>query len=305
MKMWNGYFGAWLLLIGLLIMVAGCAQEDETSDRLTVFVSVLPQAYLAQAVGGPAVEVHTLVGPGHSPATYEPTPRQMAKLERASVYFRIGVPFEAAIIPKLAQTERGMVIEDMRQGIDLLPLEHHHHPGGHTEDCGGELDPHAWLDPAAASIMVGNVAAALAKIDAPRAESYRRRADSLKLELDDLDHEIRSFLAPLQGQKMYVYHPAYGYFAQAYGLVQVPVEIEGKEPGGRGLTGFLEQARADSVTTIFVQPQFSDAAVTTLAHELGASIVSLDPLAFDYFSGLRATAEAIATALSDQSAAGE
>jgi zinc transport system substrate-binding protein len=296
---------------------------------LTVAVSIAPQAWFVERIGGADVETLVLVGAGQSPATFDPAPRLMVRLAGADAYLTIGVPMENSLLSHLQRTLPRLRIFDLREGIDLVPLGESasaldvdpseaassrdaeaRAEDGHGEDHGhghehGELDPHVWLSPALARTLARNVCAALCELRPAGAEGFRRRLAELDAELVALDQELTTRLAPLRGREMLVYHPAFGYFAAAYGLRQMAVEQGGLAPSARHLARILEFARARDLGTIFVQPQFSESSARALAREAGLAIAVLDPLARDYPGNLRAIAATVREALLGQSAAPE
>jgi zinc transport system substrate-binding protein len=301
----------WPLLLSLRLLLvafavaafgprAGCRENGE---KTTVFVSILPQVYFVERVGGPYVEVEVLVPPGQSPATYGPTAGQMVRLSNAKVLFTIGVPFEKAFLPKLASTHPDLRVVDTRARVELRPMSEEHAHG--DEDERGPRDPHIWLDPKRVKIQAKTIHDELVRIDPGHAEGYRANLESFHEELDALDAKIAKILAPFKGRAFYVFHPTYGYFAERYGLQQVAVETEGKEPGPKHLASLIDRAKRDGVKAIFVQPQFSHSSAKTIAREIGGEVVTLDPLAKDYIRNLERMAEELRQALSGPGPAGQ
>ena len=258
---------------------------------VSVCVSIPPQAYVVKQIGGERVSVEVLVEPGQSPATYDPTPAQMAALDDADVYFRIGVPFEDALMARISASMPDLHVVDLRQGIELLPIS------GHGEQAGGSehasMDPHTWLDPRLVATQAETIRSQLARLDPDGAATYSMNLEALGAELAHLDMQVAELLAPVKGRRMFVLHPAFGYFAAAYGLEQVAIEVEGRGPGPRELQQIIELARSQGLRTIFVQREFSDASAQAVAAETDAEVVRLDPLARDYITNLRSMARAI------------
>ena len=270
----------------------------------TVFVSILPQAYFVQRVGGQHVNVEVLVGPGQSPASYEPTPDQMSALAKARVLFRIGVPFEQTLLPKVQRAFERLEICDTRQGITLRHMEaplHDHQDqqrqANHDHSAAGD-DPHIWLSPKLVKTQARTICAALCRLDPPHADDYRQNLAAFHADLDALDRRIAEALAPVKGKELFVFHPSYGYFADAYGLKQVPVEIEGKQPVAKDIADLIRRARQAGVKVIFVQPQFSTSSAEVIARGIGGVVVPLDPLAHDYIENLESMARQVSQALS-------
>ncbi len=259
-----------------------------------IFVSIPPQAYFVERVGGDFVDVQVLVKPGQSPATYEPSPAQMAALADASVYFPIGVPFENALLPRIRAAAPSLCI------LDLAQFARHHRMiegGGKGHEHKTTLDPHTWLDPANAISYVRNISAFLAQGDYDNAAHYERNTEEFITELEALDGRLREQLKPFAGSDILVFHPSFGYFTDAYGLRQVAIEEEGKEPGPRRLQQIIDDARARGTKVIFVQPEFSSSSAEAIAREIGATVVTVDPLARDYMTNMQHIADSIAAAL--------
>lgn len=284
------------LLLAVACCLAGCHSGTKTRRRpakLVVMVSILPQAYFAERLAGDLADVEVLVGPGQSPHTFEPTPRQLDQLAKADVYFLAGVPFEYTLCRKIAEQVSGLRMVDTLRGITLMGAGDDR-PGPHADE---QIDPHVWLSPPLAKIQARNMADALCGIDPADAETYRSNLARLSADLDALDAKLAKALAPLKGRTFFVFHPAFGYFARRYGLTQRAVEIGGKSPGPRHIRQLVDQARAEAVKVIFVQPQFSQAAAKAIAEQIGGAVVLIDPLARDYMANLLETADKLHAAL--------
>jgi len=301
-----------LCFLAALTLLAVCpagAESPGSSQPLKVFVSILPQAYFVERIGGPNVEVNVMVGPGQDVHTYEPTPKKMIELAQAKVFFLTGVPFEARIAKKLGSAFKNLEMVDTTKGLKLRALEeaeedgHHEKHGKHEEGHHhekGETDPHVWLDPNLVKIQAGTIAEALSSLDPARAPEYAKNLKEFQAELDSLNTLLAKSLEAVKGKEFYVFHPAYGYFADAYGLKQVPVEIEGKEPSARNLAALIRRAREEGVKVIFVQPQFSSKSAETIAEAINGVVVSLDPTARDYLSNMKDMALKIKAALTEK-----
>ncbi len=269
-----------------------------TSARVDLYVSVIPLKYITERVGGEHVEVKVMVQPGHSPVTYEPTPRQMVELSVANAYLRIGVPFESFWMEHIREANPELEIIDVRTGIDPSLITYSSlSPEDHDKDNQRrEEDPHIWLDPALAGEIAKTVRNYLIRADQANSEDYRRNTGRFLKELEQLDTRIKNLFADLGNRRFLVFHPAWGYFARAYGLEQLVVEHEGKEPGPHALSKLVELVRRENIRTVFVQKQVSSMMANTLATEIGGQVVMLDPLASDYIGNLIKAARAIAGA---------
>ncbi|TVO72516.1 metal ABC transporter solute-binding protein, Zn/Mn family [Sedimenticola selenatireducens] len=282
-------------LLGLLALFFGVLAE---AAPLSVTVTILPQKFFVERIGGEHVQVSVLVGPGQSPETFEPLPRQMAVLSGSSLFHRIGVPFEDVWMEGLRSTYPELVFLDAREGVSLREMEaaggHHHDDDAHHAHAGA--DPHIWLDPANVRIMIDHLRDQLITLDPQHAADYRENHTRFSNELAQLEQSIRVQLGPMKGRKFMVFHPSWGYFADAFQLKQLPIENEGKESGARTLMRLIDQARHESIRVIFVQQQFSTRQAEALANAINGQLVTLDPLAESYFDNMRKVASAISEA---------
>ena len=313
----------------LLLLAAGAGAaraEPAHSAAVSAFCSIAPQRFFVERIGGDLVSVEVLVGPGQSPHTFEPTPRQMANLAESDVYFAIGLPFEDRLLGRVEELSSRIRVVDTSEGIPRRQVEgaHRHgerhtdHPGSgrdsdrqeaahgadhvgpaHDRDHGGLPDPHTWLNPRLAAMQARNICNALKELVPESGEEFDANLSELLHDLDALDAELTEALAPLAGESIYVFHPAFGYFTDAYDLRQVPIELGGMEPSARELAGLIDHATAEGVRVIFVQPQFSTRSARAIAEEIGGAVVPIDPLSADYLDNLRTIAREVAEALRD------
>ena len=269
-------------------------------SSIPVFVSIAPQKYFVERVGGSRVAVQVMVAPGASPATYEPKPRQMAALAGARLYFAIGVPFEAAWLDKIAAANPKMQIIETHKGIQKRPI------GGNPDESEGQsggnhdhgiLDPHIWTAPPLVKMQAARIRDALSAADPAGRSVYTANYEAFADEIETLDADLHEIFKDHHGMGFMVFHPAWGYFADAYELEQLPIEIEGKSPKPAQLARLIQEARQRGVKVIFVQPQFSDTAAQTMARAIGGRVVAADPLAEDWAANLRRQAEAFREAL--------
>ncbi len=263
-------------------------------EKLSVFAGIPPQRLFIERIGGEKVDVHIMLPPGQSPATYAPSKRELARLSGARVYFRIGVPFENALLTKIAKMGITLKIVDTRVGIEMRSLNTHHHNQRDHGKIG--TDPHIWLDPKLVKIQARTICVALSREDPDNARFFAENLDVFLKELDDLDANLRAELTPLKGETLFVFHPAFGYFADAYGLRQVAVEIGGHTPSARQLARLIEKARAEKAGAIFVQPRFSTKSAKTVADAIGCAVVPIDPMADNYIDNMKNIASKIGAA---------
>ncbi len=313
----------------LLLLILSFAPAVGIAEPLRVFASVVPAQAFVEKIGGRHVDARVMVRPGFNPHTYDPTPQQISALAGAALYVRTGVPFEKAWIARIQSANPGMQVFDAREGIDLRELEAHSHdePGhemehhqdsGHDREHGTkaphddhdmrdvhevkpdhdrEQDPHVWTSPSLVRLMIGNIRDKLAELAPAHAEEFARNHDAFVAELKALDRDLHALLDPLSNRRFMVFHPAWGYFADAYGLTQVPVEREGKEPGARALAMLIDQAKRENIKVVFVQPQFDKRSAAQVAQAIGGVVIAVDPLAADYVDNLRRVGREFAQAL--------
>ncbi len=275
-----------LLVAALAGWTAACAAAPAAPGAapLRVAVTVPPQAYLVERIGGERVVTEVMMSSGSSEETYSPSPRQMVALSRADLYVMVGHP---AFLVERNQIEPALAAHPATAVVDMS--------AGMAPDETG--DPHVWTAPALIRVAAANVERALARRDPEHAAAYRERLDSFESDLDALDGEIRRELAGTTGRRFFVSHPAWGHFAAEYGLEQVAIEEEGKEPSARRLVELIESARADGITTVFAQEGFPERGARVIADEVGGRVVVLDPLARDWLDNTRRTARELAAAL--------
>jgi len=283
--------------------------------KISVFVSLAPQKYFVQQIGKDLVDVHVMVPPGADPHTYEPKPKQMVALAGARLYFAIGVEFEKARLKKISAANPQMKVIYTDQAIRKIPMPAYHHRdeeekhqkrehgadvtdgSGDAQHAHGGLDPHIWLSPPLVMKQARTILAALQAADPIHRATYEANFEAFSSEIAALDAELRNIFAGRQGLQFIVFHPAWGYFAHAYGLVQVPVEIEGKNPKAAQLKALIENARDKDIKVIFVQPQFSTKSAEMIAREIDGEVVFANPLAEDWANNLRAVAAKFKAAL--------
>lgn len=287
-----------LLLVALLS--AGAAPKP------IVFVTIPPQRWLVRTLAGEAVEVELLVAPGQNPHTFEPAGRQLTRLARAQGWLTIGLPFERTLLAKARATRPGLAEYPVHAGVPRLgapPRDHDHAPAaaaGEAACCAAEgADPHLWLAPRNMAQLATNTCRALQPLLPDERERLAAALADLTDALTRLERELADTLAPAAGRTFCVYHPSWAYFAEAFNLRQQAVEQEGREPSGRQLARLIEEARAARARVLFADPQFNPGPVRALARQLGARVVTLDPLAEAWPDNLRHVAAAIRDALQE------
>jgi len=284
--------------MSLLLILGGCfSPSSRIGEKPLLFVSIPPQAWFVGQLAGESFQVKVMVGPGESPATYEPRPRQLEELSRAAAFLAIGVPFEEAWMPRIRDLFPGLKVYDVSAGIPKRPVDDIHALLGGSSETGhshGHLDPHIWLSPELAKTMAENMTQALIEIDPAGESRYRERLALLLTRLSLLQKEIRDILGEGAKAPFAVFHPSWGYFCREFGLEQIPIEVRGKEPAPRELQAIMEYLREKGVRTIMIQKEFSRHAAMRIAQSLNGEVVTLDPLGRDYPALLREAAQAAA-----------
>ncbi|MFZ2456330.1 MAG: zinc ABC transporter substrate-binding protein [Candidatus Altiarchaeia archaeon] len=277
-----------VILLSSLLITPGCNEkEDSSGGKIGVIVSISPQAEMVGRIGGDKVSVTVMVPPGSSPHTYEPKPSQLAEASRAKAYVKVGsgVEFELAWMDKILAVNRNLKLIDSSVGIEKILSQDADEPG---------MDVHIWTSVRNAKKMAENVYSGLAELDPANAAYYKSNMDSYLSELDVLDSLISNETSAMKEKKFIVYHPAWGYFSADYGLEQIGIEQEGKEPSARWMEKVIKSARENNITVIFASPEFSTTSAETLAKEINGRVVLVDPLAEDYSANMQKVAEAFA-----------
>lgn len=294
----------------------------ESGRKVNVMVSIAAQKYFVEKVGGRYVDVSVLLPPGASPHSFEPRPSQMVELGNADLYMAIGVEYEKALLPKIKPMHPDLRIVQTDSGISkisMIPNSHDHdHDYHHGHDHGNShkhehnhehryghghhqhegLDPHVWLSPDRVQVMAGNIYQALAEFLPEKTGYFQDNYINFKREIMLLDQEIKGVFAKVEpGTKFMVFHPAWGYFARSYGLVQVPIEIQGKEPKPADLKHLIDMALLENIKVVFISPQFSERSARVIADSIGGQTISIDPLAEDWEKNMRTVAEKFRDAL--------
>jgi len=271
-------------LLALMVMVlllpaslaTGCSSPQKSAHgKMPVVVSILPLADLTARVGGDRIEISDiLVPPGSSPHTFEPTPSQIRAVAQAKVLVLVGLHLEYWADKVIdASGNKQMVVVVSSKGISTI--------AGDAEGGGeGGVNPHVWLDPVNAVIMVQNIRDGLIQADPAGKAVYEARAAAYIKQLQQLDREVRQQVSHFREKKFIAFHPAWVYFAREYGLEQAAVveTTPGKEPSPAEIARIVQTAKALHAKAIFAEPQFSPKAAQAIAEESGAKVLFLDPL---------------------------
>ncbi|MDO5844443.1 MAG: zinc ABC transporter substrate-binding protein [Methanocorpusculum sp.] len=275
-----------ILIILTLIFTAGCIGETETdSGKPVIAVSIVPEETFVKAVCGDLCDVIVMIPSGSSPETYEPTPIEMEKFSKADIYFSIGV-----------QTEKTNILSSVSQKTKVVPLAEAVSAVYPDLDMNGGRDPHIWLSPKRAIVMVQKISDELSSVYPENAETFAASAEKYIAEIKQADEKVKSELNSVENKKFIAYHPAFGYFADEYGLKMFALEEDGKEATIQHLEKMIDLAKAEGIKIIFYQEEIDSSQAQSFAEELGGKTVKLSPLASDYTENLIKMAQAIAGA---------
>ena len=285
------------LLIFMLFTTILFASKQELT------VTILPQKYFVQKIVKDKFDINVMVKPGASPHTYEPKSSQMKSLSNSKIYFYTGVSFENAWLDKFKLSAKNTIFVDTAVGIEKLAMEAHSHEGEEHNEHKDEakhdheneaLDPHIWLDPILVKIQAKNIYDAIVKIDSQNSDFYKTNYEEFLKELDLINNELETILKPYEDKAFMVFHPSWGYFAKRYDLEQIPIELQGKEPKPNELVELIKDAKEHDIKIVFVSPQFSQKSAKTISQNVGANVVSINPLSDDWYNNMLFVANEIA-----------
>jgi zinc transport system substrate-binding protein len=282
------------LILSLLLLVS-----SNLLAKVNAVVSIIPQQTILEQIGGDKVEITLMVTPGNSPHTYEPKPAQMREIEKANLYFTIGVEFEEAWLDKFVAQNGKMKVISVAKGIEKLPMKEHSHEGhehkAHDDHEHANTDPHVWTSPENVKIIATNIYEALLRVDKAHKEYYFKNLENFLAKVDALNEKIMLTLKDTpKGTKFMVFHPSWGYFAKQYNLEQIAIEVSGKEPKPKELMHIIEEAKEENIKALFTQPEFSDKSATIIAKELQVPVIKVSPLAKNWEEQLLKIAQSIA-----------
>ena len=268
-----------VVCVAVVLTLSACRRDAVSADeRPVVTVSIEPLRYLTEQLAAGRFRVVTMVPRGSSPENYEPSPQQLVDLADSRAYFRVGtLGFERTWMAKFVDNAPDLKVYDTSAGI--APVRSGHRHDGQAVD---DTDPHTWMSPENVRLIARHICQALCELDSADASLYRRRLDSLNCRIDSVDSVVRHELAALRHRTFLTYHPALGHFARDYGLRQLSVESEGREPSPVQLRRLVRKCRSAQVKVVFVQEGLSGTAARQVAREIGARVVTINPLAYDW-----------------------
>lgn len=270
----------YLLVMLAVVLMASCKTAPK-SDKPIITVTIEPLKYFTESILGDKYEVVSMVPKGTSPETYDPTPQQLVHLAQSDAYIKIGyIGFEQNWMDKINANSPELPIFDSSVGIDLIQAEGHHH-GDHFH--AGGVEPHTWNSTINAKIMAKNILDAAIQLDSVNEEYYKANYDKLITQIQQTEDEVRSILSNENAAKGFmIYHPALSYFARDYGLEQISIEHEGKEPTPVHLKNLIEHSLKENIHIIFIQPEFDQKNAEVIAEQTKSKIIKISPLSYDW-----------------------
>lgn len=280
-----------ILLMAGILMFSGCS-TNKKGDKPIISVTIEPLRYFTEAITGDKFEINSMVPKGSSPETYDPTPQQLVALSNSVAYVRIGyIGFELSWIDKIKENNPNLLFFDTSVGVDLIQAESHWH--GDHEHKGG-IEPHIWNSTVNAKVIAQNILKAVQTIDPDNSEYYKENYTLLLESIKETESKIDAILVNDKIQKGFmIYHPALSYFARDYGLEQISIEEEGKEPTPSHLKGLINKALDQNIHTIFIQPEFDKKNAEVIAKQTNSQIVSIYPLAYEWHEEMIKIAQAL------------
>ena len=271
------------------------------TDRIKISASFYPLYFLAQEIGGEYADAAQITPAGAEPHDYEPTAQDRARMEQSALLILNGAGLEAweDAIRETHDPERTHIVI-AGEGLASRRM---------SEESKTIVDPHLWLDPLLTKQMADKVLLGFIAVDPAREPYYRLRADALAARLDALDAEYRTGLAPCREKNIITAHAAFGYLAAEYGLVQAPIAglSPDEEPSARRMAEITQFAKARGIRHVFFERFASPRIAETLAREIGAQTLALNPLegmsreelaqGRNYFTEMRANLANLKTAL--------
>ena len=265
-----------LIFFPIICIILNSCVGNLTDNRPQITVSIEPLRYLTEQIAGNRYKVTSLTPTGASPETYEPTPRQMVELSESQLYLAVGtLGFEQTQLNKMTETAPDLKIVSLMKGINLLAS---HDDDGHSNSA----DPHVWMSTGNAKILAGNIYSALCQADSTHRKEYRENLALLNAKIDSIDALIRAELKNVSHRTFLIYHPALGYFARDYGLHQLTVEQDGKEPSSARMQQLITMCRAESVRSVFIEKEYNGKSARRIAEQIGAKINIINPLGYDW-----------------------
>ncbi len=275
-----------ILVLFILVFSAIQLQTSEClGEKVPVIASIFPVADMVKQVGGMYVDVTTVIPSGASPHTYEPRPSLLKKISKARIFFMIGAGLELWAGNFVRLSNNQLVTVKLSEGIPLIKLSKHNHgdfdPRHGAKDIGSDIaNPHIWLDPNIAKLMVNKIISVLCKIDNKNMKYYEKRGLAYLDKLDELHGLISSRVEKFKTRKYVCFHPAWDYFARRYALESVGVieAAPGRHPTPRNIKKIVSLIKQYHIRAVFAEPQLNPKVAEVIAREADVKVLLLDPM---------------------------
>jgi zinc transport system substrate-binding protein len=261
-----------IMVFILIVLTMSCHRSKPESDKPVITVSILPQKYFVEKITGDKYAINVMVPPGASHENYDPTPQQIVDLSKTILYFRIGnIDFENTWISKFTENYPNLKFINLSNGLDLIANheDDHHH---------GQTEPHTWMSPANVKGIAKNIFETMVEIDNKNEKFYNDNYQHFLQEIDSLDKMIENRLKDKKSNSFIIYHPALTYYARDYGLNQLALEVDGKNPSVYHIRSIIDLALKENIKAVLVQKQFDKSKAELIVQEIGGKVIEIDPL---------------------------
>ena len=267
----------------ILLFLVSCNSGNYSGNKKVITVSISPFSYFVKAISGSDYDINVMVPASADPHIYEPVPGQLTSLGNSVAYISDGyLGFELTWLEKFYEANRKMRKLSLGDKIDLIEAAENQR-GSHTEGA----DPHYWVSPKSAMVIAGSVRTLLTELNPEKRAEYDKRYEVLTDSISALDSLATRLFSGFRGGTFMIFHPALGYLARDYGLVQVAVENEGKEPTPSSMKTLIDQAGEKNLKIIFIQKGFDTKNAGAIALETGAELVAVDPMSENWPGSVR------------------
>jgi len=289
-----------LILLFFSLLISACSTQTNNpsfteDEHLKISVSIASIQWLVDQIGGDQVQTQSLTTSGDDPHTYEPSPAQMIAIAGSDLYFTAGVEFEEVWIPKFIEANSNLQVVDISVGIDRIPVADHNQEEGDEHEG---LDPHIWLSTENMRQIARNIASTLESIDSENSAVYQSNLQNALEIIDEVNDQLTQKLSQTQRQQFLIIHPSLGYFADAFGLQMIPVEVDGQEPSPTQLVDILNASKTYGIHTLFTQTGSNPLNVQMLAEQAGIDqIIEIDPMLYDWSANMLFIGDSLQAAL--------
>jgi len=270
-----------IIVVGALYFLASKKINTTNNEgKIGVVVSIGPQIEFVKAVGGDKVDVTCMVPQGADPHTYEPLPNQLSQVSIADMYVEIGTPveFETNYMDKMKAANSKMLVVNTSNGITLIPNS--------AENESNTMDPHDWVDPKNAKIMVKNIYQGLVQVDPADKDYFQKNRDQYLEQLDELDKNTTNLLKGKQRMDILIYHPSFGYYAKDYNLTQVGAMLNDEEPSPQRIAMMEDIAKQNNIKVVYSEPQYDPKFMQSIATQIGGQVLTINDLDENYLQNM-------------------